>query len=416
MSWDALPPLRRFKLTVTLAPTDRTALNQFLQDVSNPQSPTYGHYLTPQEYMARFFSPQGRQQVANFLHDQGFTVTDPGPSPTLDATGTVAQAETAFAVTFSNYQLPSGRVFYANDRTPALPLAIAAHVDAITGLDNGLEAEPDNVPITTRPAPHVAPRTGTPTGCTAAVSVATSNNGFTPNQLKTAYDLDSLRTRGYEGQGETVAVYGYGLYNTGNLTQFQTCFGTSVPVETVLTNGRPAAGGSTIEPDLDIQIIIGLAPRLSRVLYYADTLGLDPAVFRQVGIDNRAKVLNISYSFCELLNTSQATTLDGVFAQLRAQGISVVTSSGDYGSQRCSRNNSSDTRLSVSGIAASVNVTSVGGTQLTLNTNNSVASDVVWNTEALFHHHGAWCRGWRSQYGLHAPGLADRSRCRQCVQ
>ncbi|TMF42278.1 MAG: hypothetical protein E6I32_18360, partial [Chloroflexi bacterium] len=95
---------QQLNLSVGLQLRNKQELANLLSELSNPRSPMYHQYLTPQEFVAQFGPTADQvQQVKNYLQQQGLTITSVSPNGLLiDARATVAQAESAFAVTINN--------------------------------------------------------------------------------------------------------------------------------------------------------------------------------------------------------------------------------------------------------------------------------------------------------------------------
>lgn len=378
-------------LTVALKPVDDNALNGFLAQLSNPQSPQYRKFLTPRQFTDRFFASADRAQVVNFLMGKGLTVTDTGMGTLVDASGSVADVERAFNVTLSDYRDTDGRVFRAADRTPALPSSVAAKITDVTGLDNSVQPhsrvarKPALTPAGSGATPRVqSPRTAT--GCTAAVNTATRYSGYTPNQIATAYNFDALYIPDYKGQGESIALFEFDDYVDENVVAFQNCFGSSVDVRRLPVDGGAVLGQASgqIEVELDIDVIVGLAPQLSHLYVYSsptDAANLEELrQYQRIANDNLASVVSTSWGNCEQEVTSSfRNTENTIFRQMAAEGQTFFDAIGDTGSQEC---------LAVSGytgiVADSIGsqpwVTGVGGTTLTINdTTNAYMSETVWN-------------------------------------
>src|ERR1700691_6301206 len=49
-----LPPTQTLRFDIVLPLRDRTGLQNFVQEVQDPTSPSYHHFLTPQEFTASF--------------------------------------------------------------------------------------------------------------------------------------------------------------------------------------------------------------------------------------------------------------------------------------------------------------------------------------------------------------------------
>ena len=79
-----------------------------------------------------------------FLEGSGFALVEGSANRlTLTARGTRAQGERAFGVRIDDYRM-GGRSFFANDRDPALPSALAPHVQAVIGLSNLARPRPND--------------------------------------------------------------------------------------------------------------------------------------------------------------------------------------------------------------------------------------------------------------------------------
>ena len=368
--------------------TDTAALDAFLARVVDPRSPDYHHFLTPAEFTTRFVDSAGRRDVVAFLQNAGLDVHDSGTGVTISASGDAAKVERAFSVQLDTYRAANGRDFVAADRTAALPSHVAARVRGVVGLDTPRIRTPHLVPaspVSDAAAAPVAPNgsravsSQIASGCSGATIAAQSYHAFTPNQLATAYNFDALRSAGYGGEGQTVALFELADYSDANVTTWKNCFGLTTPVSRVLVDGgaTPGAGGQD-EVELDIDIITGLAPKLAHLFVYeapnSDTGVLDE--YQQIATDNTASVVSTSWGICEAQNSAAATTGEGaIFAQMAAQGMTVFAASGDNGTNDCGNGS-----LSVDDPASQPYVSGVGGTRLTVSGANAYASESIWNS------------------------------------
>src|SRR5438094_12502 len=75
------------------------------QAVSNPESPSYGQYLTPSQFHQQFAPSQSQVgAVQSWLRSQGFSVEyTPSNNLYVSAEGTVSQAQSAFGPSFGLY-------------------------------------------------------------------------------------------------------------------------------------------------------------------------------------------------------------------------------------------------------------------------------------------------------------------------
>ncbi len=380
---------QKIHLAVALHSQDEAGLTSFLADLYDLNSPAFHQYLTTAGFDARFGpTKSARSQLDSFLQSQGLQVSDSGTGLLVNADGTVAQTEAAFNVSISDYQDAQGRIFYANDRTPALPGALRGQVRAVAGLSNRAQLKAHSTRNTT---PNLNPRTGTPLAadCSGAKGQA-ALGGYVPDQLATAYDISPFYSAGFSGTGQVVALYELTDYANSDISTFQNCFPyltNSIPITRVVVDGGPTAqntAGGISEVELDMQIILGLVPNLGGMLVYeAPNTGNDANYldnFQKIASDNLAQVVSDSWGDCEL--NTDADLYNGEFAilqQMAAQGISVFAASGDNGVLDCSRDLANASARAVDDPASQPFVTGVGGTNLQVTVTNTYSSETVWN-------------------------------------
>ena len=122
-------------LNVDLATREPAQLEELIRAASTPGSPSYGHYLTPVQYAARFAPTAGElRAVEAWLRGLGLHVVGASPDNSLvHVDASTAAVERALAVNINNYAF-QGREFYATDRAPSIPSSL--HVDWIGGLSS----------------------------------------------------------------------------------------------------------------------------------------------------------------------------------------------------------------------------------------------------------------------------------------
>lgn len=377
---------QQVSLAVPLKIAKQSELDAFLHDLYDQTSPAFHRYLTPADFTKRFVDASARKQVADFLRSKQLTVTDSGLGTVINATGTVAQVESAFSVTISDYRDSTGKVYFGNDRTAALPASIAALTQGVIGLDNAPSEHPAFVqrPLDSQSSSQ-AEEPSTPSGCAAAVNVSNRYGSYTPNQISAAYGLGDLYDVGFSGQGQTVALVELDDYLDSNVAAYQACFGTTATVVRVPFGGGATLGesGGELEVELDIDVVIGHAPRLGQLLVYEthNTTSNATALYQQIANDNIAQVASTSWGNCE--QNRSATTLNArnaIFQQMAAQGISMFASEGDNGSTDCLDSNGNIVNaFAVHDPASQPFVTGVGGTSLLVTSGNVYGGEVVWN-------------------------------------
>ena len=132
-----LPGTTNLNLAIGLPLRNQEALAGLLRKIYDPASPSYRHYLTPEQFSEQFGPAQtDYQAVINFVTAHGMKIRGTHPNRVvLDVEGSVVNIEQAFHVTMQTYRHPTeARTFHAPDTEPALDLAVP--VLDISGLDN----------------------------------------------------------------------------------------------------------------------------------------------------------------------------------------------------------------------------------------------------------------------------------------
>ncbi|HXQ44378.1 MAG TPA: protease pro-enzyme activation domain-containing protein [Acidimicrobiales bacterium] len=368
---------------VALQPRDPAALTAYAQAVSTPGSALYRHDVTPAQFANRFGpTPTALRTVRRALVAAGL---DPGAVTanrlSIPVRATAAQLGTAFSVSFAQFALPGGRVAYANTSAPRFAASAAPFVQAVVGLDDlTVETPAGTGAPATGPRPGIGPQpaTGGPQPCPAAKTDASENGGFTADQLAAAYGLSSSYGAGDLGAGQTVALVEYESDLPSDVAAYQSCYGTSTPVNYETIDGGPKKGAGGGEAALDIEDIIGLAPQVSILVYQApDTSAAALDLLNAIVSQDVAKVISNSWVLCEQYEGSGATAENTIFEEAAVQGQSFLSASGDYGSQACRQFSHTNNTLAVDDPASQPFVTGVGGT--TLSAVGPPPSETVWN-------------------------------------
>ena len=384
---------RTLQMSVGLALRNQDQLSALLQSLYDPSSPNYHQYLTPDQF-AQQFGPTAdqRQAVISYLTGQGFTVTQTY-STLIDFSGPESLAERVFGVTINDYQIPDGRSFFSNATQPTLPAYLAQNIVSISGLDNANQFY--HPPITSQNAPTLSPNAGA--NCPAPGQSGGGSGGggifgggsqvaYIPSQFSKAYNYDGLHSAGLHGEGQTVGVFELDGYSQSDIQAYTQCFGGgNVPLQNVALdgfNGQPGAGA--IEVELDIEMLLGMDPNLAKVVVYEapnTTQGYNDEFARIV--KDRTPVISVSWGDCEKnMGQQEVNQENQFFQQAAAQGQTILVAAGDSGSSTCFQGlsgGSFDTSLNADDPAAQPYVTGVGGTNLTINSDNSYASETVWN-------------------------------------
>lgn len=353
---------QQLNLSIGLQPQNQAQLNSMLSAMYDPTSPQYQQYLSPAQYES-LFSPTSDQvqQIVAYLQSQGMTVTSIAPNNMLiDASATVGQVEQAFSTQINNYQL-NNQAFYANATPPIIPGSLSTLISSIGGLDSSTHYQP----LLIRHSTNLLKNSQGPT------------SGFGPKDLSGAYNAAPLQSSGVLGNNQTVALFELDGYNPSDVAQYFSNYGIATPtINNVLVDGyNGAAGQGAIEVELDIEVLGGIAPHANQLVYEGPNTvqGLNDT-YNQIVHDHKAQVVSISWGLCESsTGAAELQTLDNIFKQGAAEGISFFAASGDSGAYDCN-----DSNLAVDSPADDPYVTGVGGTTLQLN-NGAYGSEAAWS-------------------------------------
>ena len=378
----ALAGTTRIQVDVEILPRDPRALAAFADAVSTPRNPLYRHFIDTEQFASRFGpTATAISTVEKRLAADGLTLGKlTADHLTLPVSGAVATFEKAFSTEFERYRLPDGRVAYANTAAPLLSGTTARYIQGVIGLDDLTLPQPiriEKAPIDPRAtSPHIV--TGGPQPCSAASSAATTYSAYTADEIASAYDISPLFAAGDEGSGVTVAVFELEPNIHSDITAYESCYGISATVNYIPEDGGPtgSAPGSDeagVETELDIENIIGLAPKATVDVYQAPNSNTGLIDNYTAIVDNSAvKVVSTSWGECESESGASIISEEGtLFEQGATEGQSIYAASGDSGSDDCGTG-----ALSVDDPASQPYVTGAGGTSMTSYTG---PTQVVWN-------------------------------------
>ncbi|HVB75283.1 MAG TPA: protease pro-enzyme activation domain-containing protein [Ktedonobacteraceae bacterium] len=369
-------PQSRLSMSINLNLRNQSELKQYVQALYTSGSYLYHHYLHPSEFAAQYGpTAQDVQQVADYLRAQGFTVTRANAGQQIiDFSGTAAQAQQAFAVQLHTYRARNGRVFYANSSAPRVPLALRSLILNINGLSNAVVYTHPPLPTKTITTSGAAKSPRTPS------CPVTGSNYYTPAQLATAYNYTGAYNAGLHGEGQSIALFELDSYTPSDISNFEACFDPNTPtrINTEMIDGGPGPqGAGGLEVELDMEVVLGMLHNLTNLFVYEapnnDTGYNDEWV--QILADD-IPVVSTSWGTCEAgVSGSDITAEEQFFIQASAQGQSLLAASGDSGAFDCG-----DGTLAVDDPASNPYMTGVGGTHLTINSNNGTYNnEVVWS-------------------------------------
>jgi len=193
---------------------DGSAASALAQAVSDPKSASYGKYLTPTQFRTRFAPTQAQVgTVQSWLRSQGFSVQyTPLNNHYVSVEGTLAQAATAFGVSFGRYRV-NGLTVRSPSANLTVPSSLSGVVAGVLGLDESAQfVHTNHISGDAPPSPAFvnAPPCSTYWAETPATGFTNPYGGdtlpyapcgYTPQQIKGGYGIS-----GYDGAGQTVAI------------------------------------------------------------------------------------------------------------------------------------------------------------------------------------------------------------------
>ncbi|RKP46077.1 hypothetical protein D7S89_19125 [Trinickia fusca] len=361
-----LPANQLMSLDVVLPVRDKSALDAFVAEVTNPASPNFRHYLTPAEFTAKFGPSQtDYDTTVQYLVKSGLKIKGGNlDRRDIQVEGSVSAVETAFNVKMRTYRHPTeNRLFFGPDREPSTSLAIPLW--HISGLDNYSIPHPlfvkrSEVARRLGVSPDaVGPRATTGSGPSAS---------FLGSDMRAAYYGGTQLT----GAGQHLGLLEYYGTDLDDLTTyFNNVHQTNhVPITLTSTDGTStdcteANGCDDGEQTLDMTQAIGMAPGLAGLTMYVG--GTDTAIISAMTTDNPLpRTIGCSWGW----TPADPSTLDQYFEQMAAQGQTFFAASGDS-STWSSQNEAWP--------ADDAYVVSVGGTDLTTGSAAGAwASETAW--------------------------------------
>ncbi len=351
-----LPATQSMRLVFVLPHRNQMELENFLQELYDPYSPSYRKFLTVEEFTEKFGpSQEDYDAVIHFAEANGLRVVGTSRNRiNLDVSGPVASIERALHVNMGVYQHPTeNRTFYAPDREPTMDLAV--QLWRIAGLDNY-----------SIPRPLVRVRSN---ATSKATTGSCPSQSFCGSDMRAAYYGGTALT----GAGQSVGLFEFVGTDLADLnTYYKNAKQTNnVPVTLLSTDGTStsclaSADCDDTEQTLDMTQALGMAPGLSSLVMYVGST--DSAIFNAMAT---AKPLNAQLSSSWAWLPVDPSTDNPYFEEFAAQGQNLFDAAGDSGKWTAS--------TEFVWPADSAFLTSVGGTDLeTSSAGGPWSSETAW--------------------------------------
>lgn len=412
------------RLAFALKPPKLDEERQLLQQLQDKKSPQFHHFLTAEQWNARFApSAADEQNVVDWVQSQGMTITQRYPNRLLvDVEAPVTSIENALNIQINKYTAGNAS-FFSNDRPPTLRSDLNGVVWAVLGL-NSLEQErpvskravparPAYVPgpaIAVGPSQHgdadrsklaaaLKPQT-TPRGPSPDIT----GGAYDPTDIYSsqAYDVNALYAQGHccnplNNPGQTppetsIAIATYQAQDLSDMAGFHSQYPyLAYNLQLFDIDGTPAPydGEGTMDAEWSTAMSnsFGSYVDTSKVYVYQGANYMNNTitdVYNHMLSDGYARIFSTSWACAEeqavpgitnsdcYVDTMNAR--DAIFLSMVGQGWTLVAASGDEGATATWCN-------AFDGVfypASDPNVVAAGGTTLSLNAFSNYISEVGW--------------------------------------
>lgn len=374
-------------LQLKRASESEQAVRQLIAELHDPRSPSFHHWLTAADFGNEYGAADSDiETITAWLESHGFVINSVYPSRLLiDFSGNAGQVRDAFHSTIHRVRV-NGVEHIANFSDPQIPAALAPAISGVLSLNDF------------RPHKMSLPKyTFNYQGQTFYAVV--------PADLATIYDFNPLFSKGTTGAGQTIVVLeDTDLYSNDDWTTFRKTFGLSqytsgsiaalhpAPPSGANNCDAPGVNSDDVEAILDAEWASAAAPGAAVVVAACGeinsiTSGLMIAMENLVNSSKPPAILSLSYGICEAFNgASLNASINSLYQQAVAEGISVFVAAGDEGAASCDSGGTNATHgIGVSGFASTQYNVAVGGTDF---------SDVFNNTASTY-----WSKTNSANYG-----------------
>jgi subtilase family serine protease len=388
-------------IQVHLRMRDEAQAEAQLAAISDPDSASYGQFLSNDDFMARYApTSDDVAAVRAHLEANGLTVTEvPANNQYVAATGKVADIERAFGTALGSYSV-RGALKRAPIGAPVVPAAIAPRVLDVLGLAEPVTFGPSNVRVGGVTSDDGTPDDTAPT-LTCSEWYGSSQDtldpsygpgfgpltvapcGYKPAQLRAAYGVNALVRKGNDGTGQTVAIVDAYMSPT-LLRDAQTYAANNDPdyplASTQLTTQwapgtptRPQTGWYG-EQTLDVEAVHAMAPG-AKIAFIGAQSSNDQDLVAAINLvlaNKLASIVSNSYGSPEG-QANDFVIWHAIATQAGLKGVGLYFSSGDSGDEAASLGfPSADFPASLD------NATAVGGTSLALDATGARVWELGW--------------------------------------
>jgi subtilase family serine protease/outer membrane protein assembly factor BamB len=406
----SVSPNTQLSLQFMLPLRSGATLQSFFNEVYNPSSPLYHHFLTPSQLYALYGPDQSEMTALRaYMQSNGVQVQINPANPSMaEVSGTVSQIENALRTQIDSFSW-NGQIFYSATSQAQLPIQFS-NIQMIYGLEN-LDSQLSGI--------GAVPLYRTLGTVTPSQTPSNFSLYYSPSEISQMYNETALHQAGYNGAGVSIAIVdAYGdPFIQQELKSFSAEFGLPLSSGTlhIIPVGPydPVNGISTgwnVEIALDVEWAHAMAPNATINLYIAADSStnylFDAVLNATLGSDGTAygiyhnNIISMSWGLPENDFSSSTPSfnypwLDQVFQMDAALGMTAFASTGDYGAY-----DQAVGEISPYGGASYPStdpyVTAVGGTSLYMNTTLGYIQWPYMNATGTYGNETGW--SWNNYY------------------
>lgn len=358
-------------------------LTRILHDVSAPQSPNYGHYMTKAEIAILTSNPESRDTVLAYLKsNSAFVTSETICGEYISAKAPISVWEKIFNTKFFRFHQMHenqrvGEVIRAEKYW--MPRELDLHVDSVFNIIE--------IPLTrygNSPAHKFVPKPPKKSKWSPEI---TSIPMLTPPKLKAYYNVSNAK--GSEASTQAIYASLNQFYSPTDIKDFQSAF--APPARDVIGIRDDSSDAKCIldasscaESNLDLEYMMTMSQKSPTTSWYSDA----PFHFWLMEVANTTSpplIFSISYGSEEKYITSsvhKAFTIEAI--KLGIMGVTIFAASGDDGanSRTVRTNGIVDCGYTSIFPASNPFVTAVGATavRLLLFSDLSLSYEIIWNT------------------------------------
>jgi kumamolisin len=274
----------------------------------------------------------------------------------------------ALEVDIHDYRGQRGQEFYASPQQPEVPPTLRTEV---TELGRILSYTPHH---TSRP--DILP-------------LDVPDRGLTPTALLTTYNAAGFARDGFTGKGTTIVIFAFNGYDQADLDKFATTFALPKFTPTLVGDQLPEPYGETT---MDLEVAHAIAPDAQKVVVNARPTVEGDGGYEKIGqmledTDRQFPAAVWSFSIgwgCDkLLTAADLAPIRSALADAHSHGTTAFDASGDLAGLECKGGDDWDSPpgpsdIGLDSVASVPEMTSVGGTTLSTDTNGVWLAEQAW--------------------------------------